>query len=170
MDPKLISRGLLAMILPLGVGAGLASASSPHVAGCAASHVSGRMKVIRGSAGAGHISYSLRITNNGHTTCALRNHVALRLLKANGSPLPTHNVNVDASETSTIAPGRSLGAELRFSPDIPGGGEPQHGACEPAAHKVRVRLLAPGGGSLIAPVSPATSVCDHGSIQQQGLD
>lgn len=163
-------RWLLALTLLVALTVGVAGAGARHVPGCVASQLSGKMKVIHGSAGAGHISYNLTIKNTGHSTCALENHVGLRLLKANGHTLPTHNVNVDASETSTIAPGHSLGAELRFSPDIPSGGEPTHGACEPAAHKVRVRLVAPGSGALVGPVSPATSVCGHGSIQQQGLD
>ncbi len=118
-------RPLLAVVPLLALSAGVSAASSVHVTGCAGSQLAAKMKVIRGSAGAGHISYSLRLTNNGRKTCALGNHVALRLLKANGRSLPTHVVDVDASETSTIAHGRSLGAELRFSPAIPSGGEPQ---------------------------------------------
>jgi Protein of unknown function (DUF4232) len=163
-------RPLLAVVPLLALSAGVSAASSVHVTGCAGSQLSAKLKVIRGSAGAGHVSYALRLTNNGRKTCALGNHVALRLLKANGRSLPTHVVDVDASETSTIAHGRSLGAELRFSPDIPSGGEPQRGACEPAAHKVRVRLVAPGSGTVVAVLNPPTSVCGHGLIQQQGLD
>jgi len=56
----------------------------------------------------------------------------------------------------------------RFSPDIPGPGEPQTGrACEPTATKLRV--VVSGGGTLLAPISPPTPVCEHGSLQVTNL-
>jgi hypothetical protein len=69
----------------------------------------------------------------------------------------------------TLRHGRAAKADARFSPDIPGPGEPQTGApCEPKAYKVRV-TVPPGGGTLLAPVLPATKVCVHGNMSVTAL-
>jgi hypothetical protein len=62
-----------------------------------------------------------------------------------------------------IAPGHYASATARFSPDIPGPGEPQTKQCEPTAYKVRIGVP-PGGGSVVGPVTPPTPVCLHGSM------
>jgi hypothetical protein len=67
----------------------------------------------------------------------------------------------------TIAARGSKSARLRFSPDIPGRGEPKKGACEPKAYGVLVTLGSPASGELTASVKPPTSVCQHGQIRAQ---
>jgi hypothetical protein len=63
----------------------------------------------------------------------------------------------------TLAPGRAANATARFSPDVPGPGEPAAGRrCEPVAYRLLVRPS--GGGALRAPVEPPTSVCEHGGM------
>jgi len=159
-------RAAIAVALGLTGGAALARTTPP---GCAASKLTGAMKLIPGSAGAGHIGYALTLKNTTTKPCRLGNHPKLKLLEANGVGLPTHVVKLGSSTTLTLAAGHKASASLRFSPDIPSAGEPSYGPCEPAAHKVRVTLTGPGTGSLRVPVSPATSVCGRGAIDEKPL-
>jgi hypothetical protein len=63
-----------------------------------------------------------------------------------------------------IAPGKGAHATARFSPDVPGKAEPVSGSqCEPTAYTLRI--YAPNGGFLKAPIKPATPVCEHGTLQ-----
>ena len=63
-----------------------------------------------------------------------------------------------------LRPGDRAHAFARFSPDVPGQGEPVTAKqCEPTAFEVRV-TPPPGGGTLVAPVSPPTPVCEHGGM------
>jgi hypothetical protein len=65
----------------------------------------------------------------------------------------------------TLAPGQAAGATARFSPDVPGPGEPRlaSGQCEPTAY--RLRVSPPGGGTATAAVQQPTPVCEHGTMQ-----
>jgi hypothetical protein len=63
-----------------------------------------------------------------------------------------------------LAPGQSTRATARFSPDVPGTGEPVSGRrCEPVSYWFRV--AAPGGGISKVRLSPSTPVCEHGRLQ-----
>ena len=147
--------------LLLGILAVLAAAPQASAAGCAG--LSGSFTVVRGSPGAGGISYTLRIHNAGTRACVLRGLPALRLLGLHGRPLPTH-VTRDPRFTSTtpfvLRPGRTASATARFSPDVPGPGEGM-GRCEPVAHSARVSA---GGATVVVPIRPPTSVCEHGRL------
>jgi hypothetical protein len=150
--------------------AGLAArATGAPVAGCAASALSVKMTVTPGSGAAGHIGYTLAVRNRGYAACRTGNHPKLKLLKAGGQGLATHVVKVGATKTITVAAGHTVRSSLFFSPDVPGVGEPQTGPCEPVAHKVRVTFTAPASGSRVGAVSPPTSVCEQGSIQEKPL-
>jgi hypothetical protein len=61
-----------------------------------------------------------------------------------------------------VAAGGWASASARFSPDVPGPGEGNRRLCEPVAHAVRVH--APGGGTALLPIKPATPVCEHGGM------
>jgi hypothetical protein len=61
-----------------------------------------------------------------------------------------------------LAPGRSARATARFSPDVPGPGEQVTGPCERTSTGLRVAPS--GGGTLVAPITPATPVCEHGGM------
>lgn len=67
-----------------------------------------------------------------------------------------------------LRPGGRAKATARFSPDIPGPGEQADGPCERTAYRVRV-TPPPGGGTLIAPVTPPTPVCEHGHMLLSAL-
>jgi len=150
-------------------GAVATSAGASSVAACRASQLTATMTHIPFSEGAGSTGYLLKLKNVGVTRCRLGNHPRLRLLGATGHALPTHVSTFGPSATVAIAPHRTASARLRFSPDIPGPGEPGHGPCEPKAHAVRVTLTAPAHGTTVGRVKPPTSVCEHGGIGEQPL-
>jgi hypothetical protein len=146
-----------------------ASASASTAAPCRAARLTATMTHILGSEGAGNTGYLLTLKNKGSTPCRLGNHPGLRLLGKTGKPLPTHVSRIGPAATVTIAAHHAASARLRFSPDIPGTGEPGQGPCEPPAHAVRVSLIVPGTGTTVGPVKPPTSVCEHGTIAEQPL-
>jgi hypothetical protein len=127
------------------------------------------MTVTPGSGAAGHIGYTLAVRNTGPARCRLGNHPRLRLLGAGGSALPTSVVKLGASAVVSVAAGHTATSSLFFSPDVPSAGESMTGPCEPLAHKVRLTFTGPAGGSRVGQVSPPTSVCGHGSIEETPL-
>jgi hypothetical protein len=149
--------------------ASIASAfgSTPKVASCTGSHLTGTFSVVRGSAGAGNISYRLALKNASSSTCTVTGLPQGRLLSKAGKPLPTHvQAAMPGALTAILvrlAPGRTACAEARFSPDVPGVGEPVAGRrCEPTAYWFRD--AAPGGGTTKVKVAPPTPVCEHGRL------
>jgi hypothetical protein len=149
-----------------GTGAARGSATAPF---CAGTQLSGSFRVVRGSAGAGNIVYTLRLRNRSGQSCAITGLPVAQLLGRTGTPLPT---NVLAARPSALTPvlvalgpGSAARATARFSPDVPGPGERVLGGgrCEPTAFRLRVAAL--GGGSTTVPVTPPTPVCEHGSLQ-----
>ena len=150
-----------------------ALASPAAVQPCRASQLGASFTVIPGSPGAGNISYLLRLRNRSSKTCFVSGLTQLRLLSKTDRPLPTKVVPVFRPGLTAVRvvlrPGRSAKAEARFSPDIPGPGEPQtRGPCEPKAYRVRI-TPPPGGGTLVGPVTPPTPVCEHGTISLRAL-
>jgi Protein of unknown function (DUF4232) len=159
----------------LGVlGAALALGASPAaVQPCVAKQLTGTFRQIYGSAGAGSISYRLRLRNHSPRTCFVSGLAGLSLLGKRGRPLPTKITPAFRPGLTAVRvvlrPGRAAKADARFSPDIPGPGEAQtRGPCEPKAYRVRVKPP-PGGGTLVAAISPPTSVCEHGAISLRAL-
>jgi hypothetical protein len=145
-------------------------AAPPQAAPCPGSSLSGAFTGIQGSAGAGQISYRLRLTNTGSDPCWVSGIPQLDLLGKDGSVLPT-NVSPAHPGQQTAArvvlqPGASAATEARFSPDVPGGSEQTDGPCEPKAYRLRVLI---GGGSLEVPIDPPTPVCERGSMTMDNL-
>jgi len=138
-------------------------------AGCTADRLSAQMIHIAGSDAAGSTGFDLKISNHGGGACLVGSHPELSLLGSGSKPIPTHVKPVGRTSHVPIRPGKTVVARLRFSPDVPGPGEPQHGRCEPVAHHVKVRLTDSAHGSLVGPIQPPTSVCEHGSIEEHGL-
>lgn len=140
--------------------------TSPEVAVCTGSSLSGAFAVIRGSAGAGQIGYRLRLENTGTAPCRLEGVPSVTLLDENGDPLPTNASPAPAGVAATpvvLAAGEAATSDARFTPDVPGPGEPAAGGdqCEPTAHTLRVSV---GGGSVEVPIRPPTPVCVHGRM------
>ncbi len=140
---------------------------------CGAAQLSGTFSAIYGSAGAGSISYALRLRNRSGTTCFVSGLAGLRLLDRARRPLPTRvEPSFRGGPTAVrvvLRPGRLAKATARFSPDVPGPGEPVAGRrCERVAYHVRV-TPPPAGGTVIAPVQPPTPVCEHGRMLVSAL-
>jgi Protein of unknown function (DUF4232) len=133
---------------------------------CAAADLAGSFSVVPGSAGAGNIVYSLHLTNTSSAPCFVSGLPAVTLLDRNGSALPTHVSAAQAGQATAarivLQSGDAAKADARFSPDVPSTGEQQTGPCEPKAYVLRV--TAPDGGTVAAPISPPTAVCGHGSL------
>jgi Protein of unknown function (DUF4232) len=146
----------------------LAATASGHTTAnaCTGTSLAGRFSVIPGSAGAGNISYELRLRNIGRTTCTVTGLPLGRLLGRSKRPLPTHVRPAQRGALTAVlvrlAPGQATVATARFSPDVPGPGEGTVGACERTAYWFRV--TAPAGGTTLAEVAPPTPVCEHGTL------
>jgi len=134
--------------------------------GCRGAALAGRFAVVPGSAGAGSISYALRLRNVSASACTLTGLPSGRLLGLRKDALPTH-VRADRPGAHaglvTLRPGRVAVATARFSPDVPGVGETMMGPCEPTAHWFRVTARA--GGTTMVGLAPPTPVCEHGQLR-----
>jgi hypothetical protein len=161
---KLVLVGLVLTAAATSAGA----ASGGTAPGCRAAQLGGRMSVLRGSAGAGQITYVLALRNRSPARCTISGMPGLRLLDRRGGALPTHerpaSPGTGTAVLVTLASGGRAYATVRFSPDVPGPGEGTGRRCEPLAHAVRVNLPSPARGTLTAPVSPPTSVCSRGAL------
>jgi hypothetical protein len=148
-------------VLLVGILAALVAPGSSSAAACGS--LSGSFSVVPNSQGAGNILYTLRLKNGGSTSCLLVGLPVLRLLDVHGNPLPTHILRDPRYHENTflLRPGKTASATARFSPDVPGPGEPVTKRCEPVAHAVRVSA---GGASVVVPIKPPTSVCEHGRL------
>ena len=158
----------LGAFIVAGAGARGGGSAQSGLGSCKAANFTAKMALIRGSQGAGNVLYKLTLKNKG-PVCVLGNHPKLKLLGKSGNQLPTHVVPVGHGGTVTLGTDKSAHSTLRFSPDVPGTGEPTNRQCEPTAHQVAVTLTSPGSGTVIGTVSPATAVCEHGGISETAL-
>jgi hypothetical protein len=126
---------------------------------CTGAQLSGTFAEAPGGGGAGQIAYTLTLKNTSQTACTVRVHRVV-LLDASGSPLPTKVFG--ALPAGPLPQGASTSATARFSPDVPGTGDSQSGSCQPKAYTLQV--IPTGGGSTNAPIKPATSVCERGTL------
>jgi hypothetical protein len=140
--------------------------STTAASACAATSLRGSFDGVEGSAGAGQITYTLTLTNSGSSPCFVQGIPQVQLLGTTGAALPT-TVSAEpgqgASGKVSLQPGAKATADARFSPDVPGQGDQQSGHCQPTA--TVLRITAPGGGTLDAPVQPPTAVCERGSLR-----
>jgi hypothetical protein len=161
-----MTRLLVLTILVLAAAGSTASAATRD-ASCTGAQLAGTFNVVRGSAGAGNITYALVLTNVSTSECMVTGLPQGRLLGKLGKALPT---NVRASFPGALTailvrlqPGQSTRATARFSPDVPGTGEPTAGTnCEPVSWFFRV--TGQGGGTTKVKLRPPTPVCEHGRL------
>jgi hypothetical protein len=142
--------------------------SSATAAPCKGSQLAGTFSAIRGSAGAGNLSYVLRVRLVSGPACFVSGLPRLRLLDRARRPLPTNVVPAFRPGLTAVRVvlSRNHGAKAtaRFSPDVPGVGEPVSGrACERTSYYVRVTPT-PGHGTFVPSVKPPTPVCEHGGM------
>lgn len=160
-------NGFVALVLLVLAFLASAFTHAPAVGPCTGAQLTGTFSVIRGSAGAGNISYRLVLRNVSGRTCTLTGLPQARLLSKAGKPLPTHVQAASPGALTAIlvrlAPRARATATARFTPDVPGPGEPAAGRlCEPTAYWLRI--AAPGGGTTKAKLVPPTPVCVHGRL------
>ena len=160
---------LLALALVVLAAATAATSASAHGdAACTGAQLAGTFNAVRGSAGAGNITYKLVLKNVSSHMCTLTGLPQGRLLGKTGKALPTHIRTATPGMLTAIlvhlAPGKTTFATARFSPDVPGAGEPVAGTkCEPTAWWFRVS--GQGGGTTKVKLGPPTPVCEHGQLQ-----
>jgi hypothetical protein len=158
----------LAALVIAGTALAVAStAGAAHtVARCRGAQLAGVFAVVPDSAGAGNITYALRLKNVSGSACTVTGLPQGVLLNAARKQLPTHVRAAFPGALSailvTLAPGHSTRATARFSPDVPGPGEQSIGRCEPVAWWFRV--TGQGGGWTTVRISPRTPVCEHGRL------
>ena len=139
---------------------------------CSGRDLGGSFSEVPGSAGAGSITYVLTLTNTSPADCFVSGMPQLLLLGAEGRELPTTATAAQPGRATAakivLHPGDSATADARFSPDIPGPGEPASApspgrpqTCEPTARELQVTL---GEGSVTVAVRPPTPVCSHGAL------
>ena len=164
-------RRLTLVLVALAAGVAASSAVAQGDASCTGSQLKGTFNAVRGSAGAGNITYKLILENVSTRTCTLTGLPAGRLLGKTGKALPTHVRAASPGMLTAIlvrlAPGKTTFATARFSPDVPGIGEPVAGTkCEPTAWWFRV--AGQGGGTTRVKLGPPTPVCEHGQLLFSG--
>jgi hypothetical protein len=146
------------------LGSAVAGAGT-SVPECGRGTLDGVFAAVPGSGAAGQISYALRLRNRSANSCFVTGMPGLRLLDRAGRPLPTHvapaQPGVATAVRVVLAPGARAVTTARFSPDVPGVGEPVGRTCERRAYRVRVLLPAT---SFVVPLRPPTPVCEHGRM------
>lgn len=134
---------------------------------CTGAQLKATFKVVPGSAGAGNIVYRLVVTNESPSACSVTGLPRVTLLTKLGKPNPTHVRAAFPQGLTTVlvtlAPRKSAQATARFSPDVNGVGDHMGARCQPLSY--RLRVTAPGGGTTKAAITPATSVCERGTLQ-----
>jgi hypothetical protein len=156
-----VSAGALALA---GAVAWVPAGAESTVPPCHGADLKGTFKLIPGSAGAGNVSYRLRIRNESEHACFVKGRPKVRLLDSGGDPLPTHTVSGGGTAHKVVlGSDHKAFADARFSPSVPGKGDHQHGQCQPKAFRARIRPR-PGGGPFIVPVKPHTPVCERGTL------
>ena len=142
------------------------AAAAAAISPCTGQALAGTFRAVPGSAGAGNIVYALTVRNRSRTACFVTGLPTVTLLGARGRALPTHLQAAAPGRLTAVlvrlAPGRTAMLTARFSPDVPGPGEPVGKTCEPTAAKLRV--VPNGGGSAVVPIEPPTPVCEHGRL------
>lgn len=139
--------------------------SAPSAPACTGDQLSASFDVVPGSAGAGQVEYVLTVQNTSQTHCFVSGLPQVKLLGADGSPLPTHPVAAQQTPAPKVelGPGDSARAQVRLSPDVSGTGDAPSGPCQPKAQTLQVTPN--GGGTTMGPVTPPTSVCEQGTLE-----
>jgi hypothetical protein len=160
-------KPLLILLAIVAVAAASTPAGAQTQASCTGKQLKGSFAVVRGSAGAGNITYKLVLKNVSQRVCTMTGLPQGRLLGKTGKALPTRVKAAFAPGLTAIlvrlAPGKTTFATARFSPDVPGPGEPVAGKkCEPTSWFFRV--VGQGGGTTTVKLAPSTPVCGHGRL------
>jgi uncharacterized protein DUF4232 len=160
-----VKTRLLIPVAVLALVAATSAGAAKIAPACTGSQLSATFKVVPNSEGAGNIVYALVVKNTSSKACSVNGLPKGVLLNQQGKVQATHVLAAAPGTMQAVIPLKHNGttrASARFSPDIAGPGENGR-QCEPKSYWFR--LTAPGGGTLKAKLSPATSVCEHGQLQ-----
>jgi hypothetical protein len=114
--------------------------------------------------GAGFPFLNLVLDNRG-SRCALRGFPRLRLLGADGQPLPTRALHEGSVHRVTMEPKEAVGSTVRWDAH-PSPGEALHGRCRPIPQSLLVHI--PGGIVHRLPWHWGP-VCKHGALRITAL-
>jgi hypothetical protein len=116
----------------------------------------------RVDSGAGQRYVRLRLRNRSGHACRTQGWVGMQLVRRHGRNVPTQVVRTQApSHRVVLRAGERAVATLHWTV-IPGAGEPQSGACEPTAR--RVRITPPDETTSLRIRWPDGVVCQSGRI------
>ena len=125
---------------------------------CTAHDLTATFQVLQGSAGAGNIVYTLKVTNASQAACTVSGVPAIDFLDASGAAMKKV-VRPNGAGTAvlvTLQPGDTARSQVRFSPDV----DP----CD-AGSATTLRLTMPDSSTLDAKIDPVTHLCGAGSLQ-----
>ena len=133
------------------------ASAAPAGNACTAHDLTGTFQVLQGSAGAGNIVYTLKVTNASQAACTVSGIPDLTVLDASGNRMPsTPSVTTSHGPTVALQPGDSATAQVRFSPDVT--------PCDTGTAKT-LRVTMPDGSTFDTKFDPATHLCGGGSLQ-----
>jgi len=124
---------------------------------CTAHDLTATFQVLPGSAGAGNIVYTLKVTNAAQAACTVHGAPDITFLDAAGNAMPAH-VSPSGGPGAVVAlqPGDSATSQVRFSPDV----DP----CDPGT-ATTLNVAFPGNSVLETKINPVTRLCGAGSLQ-----
>jgi uncharacterized repeat protein (TIGR01451 family) len=134
------------------------TSASPAAGGpCTAHDLTATFQVLEGSAGAGNIVYTLKVTNASQAACTVRGFPTIDFLDSNSAVMPSSvTAKADHVPIVTLQPGDSARSQIRFSPDV----DP----CDPGT-ATTLRLTMSDSSTLETKIDPATRLCGNGSLQ-----
>ena len=161
-----MTRGAAPFAFAVAVGVAVAGAAAAFGAAPASvpacAELSGTFARIAGSEGAGNVSYRLRLRNESQAACAFAGLRSVVLLDRQGKKLPSAP-ELPARTRIVLGPGDAAVSEGRFSPSVPGPGEPDDRPCQRTAGWLQV-TVALGRAAVTIAVLPPTRVCSSGRI------
>ncbi|GAA2065630.1 hypothetical protein GCM10009839_91630 [Catenulispora yoronensis] len=125
----------------------------------------GTWTLVPNSEGTGHVAADIALRNTSGHACTVTGFPGVSLLASDEHPLPTTVVRFPAAPAAvTVAPGGWIHSEVRYSPNIPGDGEPATGECEPKTVHALAQLPGDTKWAKITLAAP-TTVCEKGSLE-----
>ena len=124
---------------------------------CTAHDLTATFQVLQGSAGAGNIVYTLKVTNAAQAACTVHGIPDIAFLDAAGNTMTAHTTpSGGPGAVVALQPGDSATAQVRFSPDVT--------PCDPGT-ATTLNVSFPGNSLLATKIDPATRLCGAGSLQ-----